>query len=222
MTRRWWLLTLAVVTSCEEQRFEPGMRAEIRLGKALASKGLRLAAYAEPDAGSWLSETECMGIDGERSSPVLVGIVQAKFPTTIFLQATGFADAHCDVATDPPEQSDEVEASFASFGVVEADLFIRGHERDCANGDDDDDDRAIDCKDSDCEDKACHSSNRCVTETRCRDLLCIAGNDLKCVPPSACFNAICNTLTGCNFSVITGKACEDGGTCGEDGGCVVP
>ncbi len=96
----------------------------------------------------------------------------------------------------------------------------------CADGLDNDCNKAMDCVDPACAGKLCTDGNACTQEERCSQGACGAGLPVTCddSPPGECFSApgACSTTTGqCTFQVNVGAPCE-GGHCDSTGGCVKP
>jgi hypothetical protein len=161
-----------------------------------------------------------------------LGMVQADLPSTITLEASGYADEACTTLTDPLESATK-EARFRAGVILEATLTLRrptpSQETTCDNGIDDDGDGDTDCADFDCNARSCTTGNKCVTGLTCQGGQCLGGTRVVCdAPPSPCFmgSGICVVDAGCRYPPNAGVRCDDGDdcttmdTCQLDGACV--
>lgn len=216
---------LLLMTACKTGDTEAALVATVTIDPNLVSKCMQL----EIGANGTRRNSEPVLLAGK--SVVFVGIAQGTFPDQVEVRALGFADEACQMRAR--EESLLVSATFDKKAVREVMLtlmkVVPKTETDCSDGKDDDEDRATDCADSDCNDKACTSSAACLVSTRCVNGSCGGGEMKRCLtPPTSCFQpmGICSAGDGgCEYTVAATAQCDDGDLCTTqdkcelDGGC---
>jgi hypothetical protein len=227
MRAPWWFpLVVLTASACGPRPIEPGLYVTVEIPRGFASKAVRVLAKGD----GVTKPSGCMPVSGKPR--LKLGLVQADLPSTIRLEATGYADEACAALAEPSE-TDAKEARFRPGVILEATLTLRRlvppQEIACANGLDDDGDGDTDCADFDCNARTCTTGNLCVTGLTCQDGQCRGGTPVACnAPPSPCFMAagICVLDAGCRYAPNAGVGCDDRDpctatdTCQLDGACV--
>lgn len=226
--RSLFVALAAAVLSCSAPPVTgAALRVSIELEQGLRS---RCVALEVRDAAG--ATRRSRGALTQGRTVLSAAIFRDDLPATVTLQAIGFSDDACTMATTPAEVSESSEESFPASNVKDVTLTVRRNVTMSIDLDNDGSPSEVDCDDRDArrkpglpEDCTDGKDNDCNQLSDCGDGTC-TGKQCRltasvCAASGLCTETICsNSLDDdgdgaldCADSDCAGKACMNGGTC---------
>ncbi|MBL8923530.1 MAG: putative metal-binding motif-containing protein [Myxococcaceae bacterium] len=220
---------VAAVLSCSAPPVAgSALRVSIELEQGLRSKCVLLEV--RDAAGAVLKKSR--GAQTEGRMVLSAAVFRDDLPETVTLQALGFADADCTMATAPAEASDPKEETFPPTNLKDVTLLVRRTVTMSVDVDNDGSPAELDCDDRDArrkpglpEDCTDGKDNDCNQLSDCGDGVC-TGKQCRltasvCAPSGLCTETICSNgldddgdgALDCADSDCASRPCANGGTC---------
>ena len=155
--------------------------------------------------------------DSECTSPVECGVPSCNVGVCFVRLDDGLCSDGlvCDVdgcVPDPTMMMMDAGPSDSGPPCSESETF-------CSDGEDDDCDGLIDCRDPDCEAEACDDGDNCTTDDVCTDAAVCGGTPVVCDDGNECTDDACDPETGACTSADNTAACDDGSWCNGTDRC---